>query len=60
MTKSNHGFFRQALDALIESRTRQAHHYVTGTLLMLDDETLKSHGYSRDELRKSKRFVSPF
>ncbi len=49
---SKGGFFRGAIDALVEARTRQVNRYVNSALLMLDDETLKSNGYSRDELRK--------
>ena len=44
------GFFRSVLNALIEARQLEAEHYVNGVLLSLDDETLKSHGYSRAEL----------
>ncbi|MDP3895278.1 MAG: hypothetical protein Q8Q62_01240 [Mesorhizobium sp.] len=57
MTKSGNtrGFFRNALDSLIEARARQASHYVAGALLMLDDETLKAHGYSRETLKKTAR-----
>lgn len=51
MTKSK-GFFRNALSAFVAARERQADRYVAGALLMLDDETLKAHGYSRAELRK--------
>lgn len=47
------GFFRNALDALVEARSRQVSRYVNGALLMLDDETLKSNGYSREELKKN-------
>jgi hypothetical protein len=47
-----HGFFRTAVDALVEARQRQVSRYVNGALLMLDDETLKSHGYDRAELKK--------
>jgi len=47
------GFFRNAFEALIEARTRQAQRIVNGALLSLDDETLKANGYSRSELRKS-------
>lgn len=47
------GFFRNAVDALIEARTRQADRYVKSALLMLDDETLKANGYTRQELRKA-------
>jgi hypothetical protein len=46
------GFFRNALDRMVEARMRQANHYVNGALLMLDDETLKANGYSRAELKK--------
>ncbi len=47
------GFFRGAMDAIIEARSRQASRYVNGALLMLDDETLSKSGYSRKELTKS-------
>lgn len=47
------GFFRGAMDALVEARSKQATRYVNSALLMLDDETLRSHGYTRAELRKS-------
>lgn len=46
------GFFRNALNALVEARMRQASQYVNGALLMLDDETLKANGHSRAELKK--------
>jgi hypothetical protein len=44
-------FFRNALDRIIEARSRQASHYVAGALLMLDDEALKARGLSREKLR---------
>ncbi|MET0170687.1 MAG: hypothetical protein ABW191_09955 [Aliihoeflea sp.] len=46
------GFFRNAMNALVEARTRQADRYVNGALLMLDDETLRAHGYKREDLAK--------
>lgn len=46
------GFFRNALNTLLESRQRQAELYVNGVLLALDDATLKNHGYDRAELSK--------
>lgn len=52
------GFFRNAFNALIEARTKQANRYVAGALLKLDDETLAAHGYSREALKKSAR--SPY
>lgn len=46
------GLFRSAMDALVEARSRQAARYVNSALLMLDDETLKAHGYKRADLSK--------
>ncbi|WP_353025895.1 hypothetical protein [Mesorhizobium sp. M1399] len=47
------GFFRSAVNALIEARQREASRYVSGVLLGFDDETLKAHGYDREELKKA-------
>ncbi|MCO5163180.1 MAG: hypothetical protein M9939_18760 [Mesorhizobium sp.] len=52
---SKPGFFRNALNSLIEARARQANSYVNGALLMLDDETLAKNGYSREALRRNAR-----
>jgi hypothetical protein len=52
------GFFRSAMNALIEARQREASRYVSDVLLGFDDETLKAHGYDREELRKAAR--SPY
>ncbi len=60
MATRNSGFFRNAFNALIAARARQASSYVNGALLMLDDETLKVHGYSRAELRKQPNNASYF
>jgi hypothetical protein len=49
---TSRGFFRGALDALIEARSKQASRYVNGALLMLDDETLAANGYNRNELKR--------
>jgi hypothetical protein len=46
------GFFRNVLNALISARQLEAERYVNGVLLSFDDETLKSHGYSRAELAR--------
>ncbi len=46
------GFFRSAFDALVEARTQQADRYVNRALGRLDAETLRSHGYLREELNK--------
>ncbi|WP_352475359.1 MULTISPECIES: hypothetical protein [unclassified Mesorhizobium] len=47
------GFFRNAVKALIEARQREASRYVSGVLLGFDDETLKAHGYDREQLKKA-------
>ena len=53
MTKNaGRGFFRGALDALIEARAKQASRYVNGAQLMLDDKTLAENGYDRAELAR--------
>ena len=44
--------FKNAFNLMIEARERQAKRYVNSTLLSLDDNTLKSIGRSRDEIRK--------
>ncbi|MCR9123180.1 MAG: hypothetical protein NXH91_13005 [Phyllobacteriaceae bacterium] len=54
------GFFRNALDAMIEARSRQVAGYVNGTLLMLDDDTLKANGYDRETLKRRPHFTPPF
>jgi hypothetical protein len=54
MVRKGRGFFRGAMDALVAARMRQADRYVKGALLMLDDETLKAHGYTREELRRGR------
>lgn len=46
------GFFRNVMDAMVSAREKQAARFVNRTLLMLDDETLKSRGYDRAELRR--------
>lgn len=49
-----------AFDAMVEARTRQASAYVNGALLMLDDQTLKAHGYNRKELEGKRSAFYPF
>jgi hypothetical protein len=48
-------FIRKAINAFIKARERQAERYVNGSLLILDDETLKANGYCPVELRKRRR-----
>ena len=45
-------FFRNAFNRVVEARERQVARYVNGALLNLDDETLKTLGTSREELRR--------
>ncbi|MFN7011955.1 MAG: hypothetical protein ACK4PN_18225 [Allorhizobium sp.] len=45
-------FFRNAYQRFVAAREMQASRYVNGALMNLDDETLKSLGTSREELRR--------
>ncbi len=51
MTKPR-GLFRRSLDAYIAARERQTQIAINRRLLMLDQETLKAHGYNRADLIK--------
>jgi hypothetical protein len=51
-TKGKRGFMRKVVDAMIASRTRQAVRYTNGVLLRMDEESLRTLGYSKTELRK--------
>ncbi|MBI1619128.1 hypothetical protein [Aquamicrobium zhengzhouense] len=52
---AQNGFFRNAMNAMVASRERQARRYVANALLLLDDETLKAAGHNRADLeRRSK------
>lgn len=53
-------FISSAYDAMVSARSRQASAYVNGALLMLDDKTLKSHGYNREELQRKASAFYPF
>ena len=52
------GFFRNAMDAMIAAREKQAQRYVNIALLMLDDETLRANGHSRADLQR--RGTAPY
>lgn len=52
MAQATKGFFRNAMDALVEARSRQAQAYVNNALRGLDDKTLQSYGYTRKDLQK--------
>src|SRR5690606_21524553 len=47
------GFFRNAIDAMMAARERQASRCVASALLRLDDETLRAQGYNRADLKKA-------
>lgn len=51
MTTERKNIFRQAMDAMVEARQRQARAYVSGALLMLDDKTLSRYGIERNNLK---------
>lgn len=51
-TDAKKGIIASTMDSLVRARTRQVNRYVNGALLMLDDETLKAHGYNRAELQR--------
>lgn len=53
-------FMKNALDAMVNARSRQAAAYVNGALLMLDDKTLEAQGYSRKELQGRRGSYYPF
>ncbi|MEW7006473.1 MULTISPECIES: hypothetical protein [unclassified Lentilitoribacter] len=44
--------FKSAFESMISARERQVRRYVNGTLIGLDDDTLKSIGRTRDQIRK--------
>lgn len=57
-SKGNPGFFRSAFNAMIAAQERQAQRYVNSTLMLLDDETLRANGISRDQAAAGRRFTS--
>ena len=57
MSKS---IFLNAFDRITAAREMQARRYVGSILLYLDDETLKSLGHSREDLKKAGQATLPF
>lgn len=57
---SRQNFFRTAFNKMVAARERQARRYVHGALLAMDDNTLRSLGYSRSDLRKTNPDASIF
>ncbi|MBL8584950.1 MAG: hypothetical protein JNL61_22305 [Rhizobiaceae bacterium] len=51
--------FRSIFDACMASRRRDAERRLNGVLLMMDDATLKSHGYDRAALYARPSMASP-
>ena len=47
------GLFMRMIQALVESREREAQRYVNAYLRSLDDKTLAELGYDRAEIGKS-------
>ena len=47
------GLFMRMIQALVESREREARRYVNAYLRSLDDKTLAELGYDRAEIRNS-------
>lgn len=45
-------FFKNAFQSMVSARERQVRRYVNGTLIGLDDDTLKSIGRTREQIRK--------
>jgi len=60
MTTRTRGFFRNAMNALIAAREKQAQAYVNRALLGFDDSTLKAYGYDRAELTRRAGASYPF
>ena len=52
VSKMANSIFRTAFERVVAARERQASRYVNNVLLNLDDQTLKSMGTSREELRR--------
>lgn len=59
-TSGKRGFFRNAVDAVMAAREKQASRYVASALLMFDDETLKSRGFNRTELERRSKGGAPY
>ncbi|MCY6379930.1 hypothetical protein [Hoeflea prorocentri] len=53
-------FFRSAFNRIAAAREVEARRYVGGALLSLDDETLNSLGFTREELRRNAKSPFPF
>lgn len=56
----SNSFFRNAFNRIAAAREKQAKRYVGSVLLTLDDETLKSLGHTREELRRTSGTTYPF
>ncbi len=52
MKTARKNILRNAMDAMVVARERQARAYLNSTLLMLDDSTLARYGIERKTLNK--------
>lgn len=52
MTPKRRGLLLRVLDAIVESRTREAERIVSDHLMTLDDATLERQGLDRAALRR--------
>ncbi|WP_350336092.1 hypothetical protein [Coralliovum pocilloporae] len=52
MSNVKRRFFSDIFARYEKARMAQARRYVNGVLLALDDATLETYGYSREELKK--------
>lgn len=52
--------FRGFMNNVVTARQRQADRFVNGVLLGMDEQTLRSAGYDRNELRRKASTTLPF
>lgn len=45
---------RNLFNGMVQAREKQARRYVVGSLLSMDDATLKAAGYDREALKKER------
>lgn len=59
MSRTNLGFFGTVFERLVAAREKQVARYVNQALLGLDDATLQTQGYSREELKRRAKAYYP-
>tara|TARA_R110000751_G_scaffold249930_1_gene349555 strand:+ start:15796 stop:15978 length:183 start_codon:yes stop_codon:yes gene_type:complete len=60
MISMSKSFFRNAFERITAARELQARRYVGNVLLSFDDETLKSLGHNREDLKRAGQSAYPF